>query len=65
MSGDVLDVEVSAISGQGLDSLLESISLQSELLDLKANPNRAASGAVIEASLDVGRGAVATVLIRQ
>ena len=64
MSGDVLDVEVSAISGQGLDSLLESISLQSELLDLKANPNRAASGAVIEASLDVGRGAVATVLIK-
>ena len=64
MSGDVLDVEVSAISGQGLDTLLESISLQSELLDLKANPNRAASGAVIEASLDVGRGAVATVLIK-
>jgi translation initiation factor IF-2 len=59
-----LDVEVSAISGQGLDTLLESISLQSELLDLKANPNRAASGAVIEASLDVGRGAVATVLIK-
>lgn len=64
MSGDVLDVEVSAIDGTGLDKLLENIALQSELLDLKANPNRAASGAVIEAQLDVGRGPVATVLIQ-
>ncbi|MAR19911.1 MAG: translation initiation factor IF-2 [Rhodobacteraceae bacterium] len=64
MSGDVLDVEVSAISGVGLDTLLENISLQAELLDLKANPDRAASGAVIEASLDIGRGAVATVLVK-
>ncbi|MGR3289729.1 MAG: translation initiation factor IF-2 [Paracoccaceae bacterium] len=64
MSGDVLDVEVSAIDGTGLDKLLEYISLQAELLDLKSNPDRAASGAVIEAQLDVGRGPVATVLIQ-
>ena len=64
MSGDVQDVEVSAISGQGLDELLEAIALQSEILELKANPNRAAEGAVIEAQLDVGRGPVATVLIQ-
>ncbi|MEE9427682.1 MAG: translation initiation factor IF-2 [Paracoccaceae bacterium] len=64
MSGDVLDVEVSAIDGTGLDKLLENISLQAELLDLKANPKRAAIGAVIEAQLDVGRGPVATVLVQ-
>lgn len=64
MSGDVLDVEVSAITGEGLDKLLENIVLQSELLELKANPNRAAEGAVIEAKLDTGRGPVATVLIK-
>ena len=64
MSGDVLDVEVSAIKGTGLDKLLENIALQAELLDLKANPGRAASGAVIEAQLDVGRGPVATVLVQ-
>ncbi|MEC8796433.1 MAG: translation initiation factor IF-2 N-terminal domain-containing protein, partial [Pseudomonadota bacterium] len=55
MSGDVQDVEVSAHTGQGLDELLEAIALQSEILELKANPERAASGAVIEAQLDVGR----------
>ncbi|MBF9048459.1 translation initiation factor IF-2 [Roseobacter sp. HKCCD9010] len=64
MSGEVQDVEVSAISGQGLDELLEAIALQSEILELKANPARAASGAVIEAQLDVGRGPVATVLVQ-
>ncbi len=64
MSGEVLDVEVSAINGTGLDVLLENIGLQAELLDLKANPDRAASGAVIEAQLDVGRGPVATVLVQ-
>ncbi|MCF6444571.1 translation initiation factor IF-2 [Nereida sp. MMG025] len=63
MSGEVQDVEVSAINGTGLDELLEAIALQSELLELKANPNRAAQGAVIEAQLDVGRGPVATVLV--
>ncbi|SHJ01065.1 translation initiation factor IF-2 [Wenxinia saemankumensis] len=63
MSGDVQDVEVSAIKGTGLDDLLEAIALQAEFLELKANPSRAASGAVIEAKLDVGRGPVATVLV--
>ncbi|MEO0958510.1 MAG: translation initiation factor IF-2 [Pseudomonadota bacterium] len=65
MSGDVLDVEVSAISGQGLDTLVENITLQSEILELKANPKRPAEGAVIEAKLDVGRGPVATVLVQR
>ncbi|QDI77526.1 translation initiation factor IF-2 [Leisingera aquaemixtae] len=64
MSGEVQDVEVSAVTGQGLDELLEAIALQAEILELKANPNRAAQGAVIEAQLDVGRGPVATVLIQ-
>ncbi|SEW42567.1 bacterial translation initiation factor 2 (bIF-2) [Cognatiyoonia koreensis] len=64
MSGDVQDVEVSAITGQGLPELLEAIALQAEILELKANPDRAASGAVIEAQLDVGRGPVATVLVQ-
>ena len=64
MSGEVQDVEVSAISGQGLNELLEAIALQAEILELKANPDRAAEGAVIEAQLDVGRGPVATVLVQ-
>ncbi|MCC5966467.1 MAG: translation initiation factor IF-2 [Natronohydrobacter sp.] len=64
MSGDVQDVEVSAITGAGLDQLLEAIALQAEILELKANPDRAAMGAVIEAQLDVGRGPVATVLVQ-
>ncbi len=64
MSGDVLDVEVSAKTGEGLDELLENIALQAEILDLRANPLRSASGAVIEAKLDVGRGPVATVLVQ-
>ena len=64
MSGDVLDVEVSAMTGEGLDKLVENISLQAEFLELKANPDRSAAGAVIEAKLDVGRGPVATVLVQ-
>jgi translation initiation factor IF-2 len=64
LSGDVQDVEVSAIKGTGLDELLEAIALQAEILELKANPDRAAHGAVIEAQLDVGRGPVATVLVQ-
>ncbi|MDW4549209.1 translation initiation factor IF-2 [Defluviimonas sp. D31] len=64
MSGEVQDVEVSAKTGKGLDSLLEAIALQAEILELKANPERAAMGAVIEAKLDVGRGPVATVLVQ-
>ncbi len=65
MSGEVLDVEVSATTGKGVDILLENISLQSELLELKANPDRLAEGTVIEAKLDVGRGPVATVLVQK
>jgi translation initiation factor IF-2 len=65
LSGDVQDVEVSAHTGQGLDDLLEAIALQAEILELKANPERAAVGAVIEAQLDVGRGPVATVLVQR
>ena len=65
MSGDVLDVEVSAMTGLGLDTLMENIVLQSELLELKANPDRPAEGAVIEAKLDTGRGPVATVLVQR
>jgi len=64
MSGDVQDVEISALKGTGLDDLLEAIALQSELLELNANPDRAAHGAVIEAKLDTGRGPVATVLVK-
>ena len=64
MSGEVQDVEVSAITGKGLDGLLEAIALQAEILELKANNKRAAHGAVIEAQLDVGRGPVATVLVQ-
>ena len=64
MSGEVQDVEVSAITGTGIDELLDAIALQSEILELKANNKRAAHGAVIEAQLDVGRGPVATVLVQ-
>ncbi|MFN2260269.1 MAG: translation initiation factor IF-2 [Parasphingopyxis sp.] len=65
MSGDVQDVEVSALKKTGLDDLLAKIALQAELLELKANPDRAAEGTVIEAKLDKGRGPVATVLINR
>ncbi|MAU99003.1 MAG: translation initiation factor IF-2 [Fulvimarina sp.] len=64
MGGEVLDVEVSAVKGTGLDKLLEAILLQAELLDLKADPTRTAEGVVIEAQLDKGRGPVATVLVQ-
>ncbi len=65
LGGDVVDVEVSATKKQNLDRLLEMIGLQAEILDLKANPTRAAEGTVIEAKLDRGRGPVATVLIQR
>ncbi|MEZ5810460.1 MAG: translation initiation factor IF-2 [Rhizobiaceae bacterium] len=64
MGGEVLDVEVSATKGTNLDKLLETILLQAELLELKANPDRTAEGVVIEAKLDKGRGSVATVLVQ-
>ncbi|MXO75882.1 translation initiation factor IF-2 [Altererythrobacter aerius] len=63
LSGDVQDVEVSAKTGAGMDELLEKILLQAELLELRANPDRAAEAIVVEAQLDKGRGPVATVLV--
>jgi len=65
LGGQVLDVEVSATKKLNLDRLLETIALQSEILDLKANPERPAEGTVIEAKLDRGRGPVATVLVQR
>jgi translation initiation factor IF-2 len=61
--GQVLSAEVSAKKGTGVPDLLEKILLQSEVLDLKANPDRGAQGTVVEAQLDVGKGPVATVLV--
>jgi translation initiation factor IF-2 len=63
--GETLAVEVSATKHTNLDKLLEAIALQAELLDLKADPNRGAEGAVIEARLDRGRGPVATILVQR
>ena len=65
LGGEVLDVEVSAVKRTNLDRLEEAILLQAELLDLTANPNRSAEGVVLEAKLERGRGAVATVLIQR
>ena len=63
--GETLEVEVSATKQINLDKLLDAIALQAEVLDLKADPNRAAEGTVIEARLDRGRGPVATVLVQR
>ena len=65
MGGEVQCVEVSALNKQGLDKLEEAILLQTEILELKANPDRSAYGAVIEAKLERGRGPVATVLVQR
>ncbi|MBX9796746.1 translation initiation factor IF-2, partial [Sphingomonas sp.] len=65
LSGDVQDVEVSALKKTGLDDLIEKIQLQAELMELKANPERMAEGTVIEAQLDKGRGPVATILVNR
>jgi len=65
LGGEVLDIEVSALKRTNLDKLEEAILLQAELLDLTANPNRPAEGVVLEAKLERGRGAVATVLIQR
>jgi translation initiation factor IF-2 len=62
--GDVEMVKVSATTGEGLDDLLETLSLEAEILDLKANPKRPARGTVLEAHVSVGRGVVARVLIQ-
>ena len=65
LGGEVLEVDVSAKEKTNLDKLLDVIALQAEVLELKANPNRAAEGTVIEARLDRGRGPVATVLVQR
>ena len=63
--GDVLMVEVSALKKMGIDNLLEVIVLQSDMLEIKANPDRAAQGTIIESKIDTGRGIVATVLVKK
>ena len=65
MGGDVQDVEVSALKKTGLDDLLDKLALQAEVMELKSNPDRAAEAVVVEAQLDKGRGAVATVLVKR
>ncbi|MDF1791761.1 MAG: translation initiation factor IF-2 [Thalassobaculaceae bacterium] len=65
MGGDVQAINVSALTKEGLDTLLEAIALQAEVLELKANPDRAAAGVVIEAKVERGRGSVATVLVQR
>jgi len=63
--GEVLTAEVSAKTGQGIDDLLDKVLLQAEMLELKANPDRAAVGTVVEAQLDVGKGPVVSVLVQR
>lgn len=65
MGGDVQAIPVSALTGEGLDKLTEAITLQAELLELQANPDRPADGVVVESQLDKGRGPVATVLVKR
>ncbi len=65
MSGETLEVEVSALKRTGIEKLLDIILLQAELLDLRANPNRSAEGVIIEAKLERGRGPVGTVLVQR
>ncbi|GAB4341663.1 MAG: hypothetical protein OHK0038_21410 [Flammeovirgaceae bacterium] len=62
--GKYQDYEISAKSGKGIDELLEGVLLEADVLDLKANPHKAASGTIVEASLDKGKGYVATVLVQ-
>ena len=63
--GDTICVPVSALTGQGIEDLLENINLVAEVKELKANPNRRAKGVVIEARLDKGMGPVATILVQK
>ncbi|EFL89757.1 translation initiation factor IF-2 [Ahrensia sp. R2A130] len=65
MGGEILDVEVSAKTGDGIDNLLDAINLQAELMELKANPDREGEAVVIEARLDKSRGAVATAIVQR
>lgn len=62
--GDTIFIKISALTGQGIDSLLEAVSLQSEILELKASKKGSALGSVVESSLDKGRGPIATILIQ-
>ncbi|MDA0885905.1 MAG: translation initiation factor IF-2 [Bacteroidetes bacterium] len=62
--GKIQSQDISAISGTGIDELLEKVILEAEIMDLKANPNRLSSGAILEAYLDKGRGYVSTVLVQ-
>ena len=65
MGGETLCAEISALAGKNLDKLLEAVFLQAELLDLRANPDRLAEGTVLEARLETGRGAVASLLVQR
>lgn len=62
--GDVACIPVSAVTGMGINDLLERIALEAEVMELKANPNRRAKGAVVEARLDKGQGPIATILVQ-
>ena len=62
--GDVACIPVSALTGMGINDLLERIALEAEVMELKANPNRRAKGAVVEARLDKGQGPIATILVQ-
>ncbi|MAI13242.1 MAG: translation initiation factor IF-2 [Rhodospirillaceae bacterium] len=64
LGGDVIQVPVSAKTGEGIDKLQEAILLQAEILELKANPNRGAAGTIVESKVERGRGSVATVLVQ-
>lgn len=64
LGGDVIQVPVSAKTGEGIDKLQEAILLQAEILELKANPNRSAAGTIVESKVERGRGSVATVLVQ-
>ena len=64
LGGDVIQVPVSAKTGEGIDKLQEAILLQAEILELKANPNRSAAGTIVESKVERGKGSVATVLVQ-
>ena len=63
--GDVLSADISAMTGDGIDDLLDKVILQADILELKANPNREANGIVVEAQLDIGKGPVVSVLVQR
>ena len=65
LGGDIIFAPVSALTGEGIEHLLEMLTLQADIMELRANPNKFARGVIVEAQLDRGRGAVATVLIQE